>query len=852
MTGGANGRVRLVLRLALRDLRGGLRGFGIFLACIVLGVAAIAGVGSVARSLGEGLAREGRVILGGDIAVSLTQREARPDELAFLRAAGALAHVTDMRAMAVARDGEAALVELKAVDGAYPLVGTLATEPPLDRAVLFAEQAGRFGAAADPALLARLGVGVGDTLRLGGLDLTIRAELVSEPDKVAAGIGFGPRLMVSREALARTGLLQPGSIVQHSYRLALPDGGADEAALARFAARAAAAFPDEGWRIRDRTDAAPQLQRRIEQFTQYLTLVGMTALLVGGVGVANAVRGFVDRRRTTMAILKAVGASGGVAVAVALTEVMLIALLGIVGGLVVGALMPFLVGWLAQDLLPLPFAARIAPLELLAAAGYGLLTALAFSLGPVGRVHDVPVAALFRDHVDAAETRSRRRYRIAAAVTGVLLVVTALALAHNTRVAAVFLVAAGAAFLLLRLVAFGLMRAARALPHLRNPTWRLAIANLHRPGALTPALVLSLGLGVTLVVTLGLIDAGLRRELTRSLPERAPAFFFLDVQANEADTFETFLRQTVPGGAVERVPMMRGRIVSLKGIRVQDYPAPEEVAWVLEGDRGITFAETPPEGSALVAGDWWPADYGGAPLVSFDAEIARQLGLGVGDAVVVNVLGREIAATVANLRSVEWRTLGINFVMVFSPNTFAGAPYTVLATLTEPAGAEPARNATLIREIAARFPAVTSVRVRDVLTAVNDMAGQLAVAIAAASAVALCASALVLGGALAASHRARLYDAVILKTLGATRATLLRAYALEYGLLALVSAVFGFLAGSAAAVVIMTQVMRLPAGFVPGPALAGALIAVLVAVALALAGTWRVLAQRPAPYLRER
>lgn len=847
-----SGSLGLVLRLALRDMRGGLRGFGIFLACIALGVAAIAGVGSVARSLTEGLAREGRTILGGDVAVSLAQRAATSEELAFLSGQGALSHVADLRAMAVATDGEAALVEVKAVDGAYPLVGELETAPALDPAALFEPNDGRYGAVADPALLARLGVEVGGEVRLGGLSFTIRAELASEPDKIAAGIGFGPRLMISHDALGQTGLVQPGSIIRHSYRLVLPDGASDDAALDRFTTRAQTAFPDEGWRIRTRQEAAPQLQRRIEQFTQYLTLVGMTALLVGGIGVANAVRGFVDRRRGTMAILKAVGASGGRAVAVALAEVMLIAALGIAAGLVLGASMPFVAAWLGQEWLPLPIAPRVAPAELLAAAVYGLLTALAFSLGPIGRVHDVPVAALFRDHVDTNEIRPRVRYRIAAIATGSLLVAVALLLAHNMRVAAVFLIAAAGAFLLLRLVAVGVMAAARAVRHVANPTWRLALANLHRPGAPTPALVLSLGLGVTLVVTLALIDAGLRRELTRSLPERAPAFFFLDVQATEAESFETYLHETVPGGVIDRVPMMRGRIVSLKGIRAQDYPSPEEVAWVLEGDRGITFADAQPDGSTILAGDWWPAGYSGAPLVSFDAEIARQLDLSIGDEVVVNVLGREIVVTIANLRSVEWRTLGINFVMVFSPHTFAGAPYTVLATLTEPQGMDPARNLALIRDIAGRFPAVTSVRVRDVLVAVNEMAGQLAVAIAAASAVALIASALVLGGALAASHRARLYDAVILKTLGATRARLLRAYALEYGLLAFVSVMVGFGAGTAAAAVIMSQVMRLPANFVPGPAIVAALVAAVLSVGLGLIGTWRVLAQRPAPYLRER
>lgn len=844
--------LNLVLRLAIRDVRGGLRGFGIFLACIALGVATIAGVGSISRSLSEGLAREGRAILGGDVSVAITQRPANEKELVFLKNEGKLSHVADMRAMAVASNGEATLVELKSVDDAYPLVGELETSPALTREALFNPSGGHLGAVADPTLLARLGIGVGDSVRLGKVTLTIRAIIDAEPDKIGAGIGFGPRLMISHEALVQSGLLQPGSIVRHAYRLLLTDNATDEKGLARFEDKAKATFPDEGWRIRNRLNASPALQRNIDQFTQYLTLVGMAALLVGGIGVANAVRGFVDRRRITMATLKAIGASGGTVVAIALAEVMLIAGIGIIAGLTLGALMPFVVAWAGQGLLPLPIKASIAPLDLCAAGLYGTLTALAFSLAPIGRAHDVPVAALFRDHIEAADAKPRLRYRIAALIAAAALVLVALLLAHNPRVALVFLIAAAAAFILLRFVAFGLMRLARSLPHIENPIWRLALANMHRPGALTPALVLSLGLGVTLIVTLALVDANLRRVLTQSLPERAPTFFFLDIQAPEAENFSHFLRQEMPGSVIEQVPMMRGRIVSLKGIAAQDYASPEEVAWVLEGDRGITFADAPPQGSNLTNGDWWPADYTGPPLVSFDAEVAEKLQLSIGDKIVVNVLGRDITATIANLRRIEWRTLGINFVMVFSPHTFKDAPYTVLATLAEPEGIDPAKNSGLVRDIAARFPAVTSVRVRDVLTAVNDMVGQLAIAIVVASSVALLASALVLAGALAASHRARLYDAVILKTLGATRKRLLQAYALEYGILAVASAIFGFVAGSIAAGIISTQVMRLPLNYIPGPALLAALIAVAVGVGLSLAGTWKILAQRPASYLRER
>jgi putative ABC transport system permease protein len=296
--------------------------------------------------------------------------------------------------------------------------------------------------------------------------------------------------------------------------------------------------------------------------------------------------------------------------------------------------------------------------------------------------------------------------------------------------------------------------------------------------------------------------------------------------------------------------MMRGRLVSLKGVPVGEIKAAQEVAWVLDGDRGITYGRALPEGSSLVAGEWWPAEYRGPPLVSFDSEVAKGLGLAVGDSVSVNVLGRTLTARIANLRKVDWRRLGINFVMVFSPNTFAGAPHTELMTITMPKGVDPALEPRLLRDVARAFPSVTSVRVKDALEAFNDIVGQLLFAIRIASSVALLASVLVLAGALAAGHRARVYDAVILKTLGATRPKLVLAYVVEYGALGIATALFGLLAGSGAAYFVITRVMRL--GFTPDlqSAALWAIAAVAVAVGLGLAGTWRILGQKPARHLR--
>ncbi len=380
----------LPLQYALRELRGGLRGFYVFIACIALGSMAIAGVGSLAASLADGLARQGRVILGGDLAFTLIQREATPPELAFLNGQGKVSSAATMRAMARTPDGKATLVELKAVDSAYPLFGKVKLEPARPLADALAQRDGAFGAAADPVLLARLGVKPGARLTIGNAPIEIRAALGNEPDKLAGGIGFGPRLLVSEDALRATGLIQPGSLVRWLYRLRLPQSDANDAALKAVTTQAREQLPEAGWDVRNPTNASPQLERNVERFTQFLTIVGLTALLVGGVGVGNAVKSHLDRKREVIATMKALGASGRRVFAVYLTQVLLLALIGGVLGAVLGAVLPYAIAWTFGAIIPLPFIPAMHPAELGLAVVYALLTALAFALWPLGRAHDGP------------------------------------------------------------------------------------------------------------------------------------------------------------------------------------------------------------------------------------------------------------------------------------------------------------------------------------------------------------------------------------------------------------------------------------------------------------------------------
>ena len=839
----------LALRYALRELRGGLQGFYVFIACIALGVMAIAGVGSVAASLGEGLAREGRTLLGGDVAFSLIQREARPDEVAFLRSRGEVSVAATLRGMVRTGDGRLALVELKAVDGAYPMLGEMTLDPRMPVADLLAERDGAFGAAADSTLLARLDLKIGDRVTIGSATFQIRSVVGAEPDKLAGGVGFGPRFLVSEAGLRATELLQPGSLVRWIYRVKLPDNAADDRAVTALANDARSALPEAGWEIRSRGNASPQLERTISRFTQFLTLVGLAALLVGGVGVANAVKSHIDRRRDVIAAFKALGATGRDVFTIYLTQVVVLAVIGSVIGLAAGAALPFIIVGVFGKLLPLPVVPALHPDELLLSFVYGLLTALAFGLWPLGRVHDVPVAALFREAVSSEWHRPRWRYLALMAVVIVLLITVVIGLAYDKRVAAVFVASSIVVFALLRGIAAALMALARRLPRTRITMLRLAIANIYRPGALTPSVVMSLGLGLAVLVTITQIDGNLRRQFLAALPDRAPSFYFIDIPTTEADRFGAFLKQTAPQSTVEDVPMLRGRIVAARGVKAEELKASTDAEWVLQSDRGLTYTGEIPKGSKVVEGKWWGTNYDGPPLVSMEKKIADGLKLKIGDEIVVNVLGRDIPATISNLRTVDWQGLGINFVLVFSPNAFKGAPHSHIATLTEN-HPDPAGDARIIRSVADAFPTVTSVRVREALESIGTVVTNLVLAIRGASAVTLISAILVLGGALAAGHRHRVYDAVILKTLGATRARLLGAYALEYLMIGFATAIFGVIAGSVAAWLIVTRLMTLSFIWQAGSAAGVVAAALIVTVGLGLAGTLLALNQKPATVLR--
>jgi putative ABC transport system permease protein len=834
---------RLPWAIARRELRGGLAGFRIFLACLALGVAAIAAVGTVRAAIERGLAEQGAVILGGDAQVEFVYRFASPEERAHLDAQAArVSEIVDFRSMAVAGPAgaeERALTQVKGVDDAWPLLGDAALATAGSVADALAPQDGLPGALMDRVLADRLGLAPGDPFRLGEQTFRLGAVLLREPDSAAGGFALGPRTVVRTADLAASGLLAPGTLFETEYRLTLRPGDRLDA----LRERVIAGLPAAGARWQDSRRAAPGIERFVDRIGAFLVLVGLAGLAVGGVGVFSAVRAYLEGKTETVATLKTLGAEGRVIRRAYGLQIGVLTALGTGLGVALGCGLPLLLSpWLAAAL-PFPAVFAFAPGAAAEAAFYGAATAALFALWPLARTDAVRAAALYR----GAEGGGRLAPWAWGGLAGraALLVGGAVGFSGVPELALGTAAGVAGALALLAGVAWLLTRAARVAGRARAVRGRLALraalAATGGPRAETVPVVLALGLGLSVLAAVGQIDANLRAAIDRDLPARAPSYFFLDIQP---DQIEPFLARVGGDPGVSRVdsaPMLRGVITRING-----RPA-EEVAdhWVLRGDRGVTYAETP--GSATVTeGAWWPAGYDGPPQVSFAAEEAAEIGLRLGDRLVVNILGRDIEAEITSFRVVDFSSAGMGFVMSMNPAALRGAPHTHIATVY----AEGAAEAAILRDIGRAFPNVTAIAVREAVDRVTEALTAIAAATRWAAAVTLLTGFVVLVGAAAAGERGRIYEAAVLRVLGATRGRILWSFALRAAFAGFAAGVVAVGAGALAGWAVLVWVMEAEYAFEPVSALAivagGAGLTLLAGLAFA----WRPLAARPAQVLR--
>jgi len=826
-----------VWRLALRDLRRGGRGLLLLALCLLLGTAALAGIGSLSASVLAALDAQGRAMLGGDLGLNVSQRRASVEESAAFAAAGRVAETVTMQAMASAPGRAPVLVQLRGVDCNWPLVGALRLAP----GALAARPHGDEVAVA-PLVAERLGVRVGDRIRLGEARLRLIGLIASEPDRIGGGFSLGAPVLVDMAGLDATQLVQPGSLYESHYRIVL--GRRDQAAAT--GARLVRQFKGAGWSSRTSAEAAGGLKRGIAQLGQFLLLVGLAALAIAGVGVGSGVSAYLAGKTRTIAMLKVLGAQSRAIAAIFLLQLALVAVSGVGAGLAIGALVPWIVAAVAGSALPVAPRLALYPLPLATAAALGLLVALLVALPALARAREVPAASLLRD---ALAPRWLPGVPTLAGMVLLLggLIALAVFTASDPLLALGFVGAVFALVVVLWLIGAGIRAGLARLPRPRAPLVRLALANLHRPGAQTDRLVVALGLGFSLFVALAVIDTSLSAELADAAPAKAPRFFAIDLQPQDAGRFRGVVMHAAPDARIEALPSLRGSIVALNGMRVSDLKTLPANAWAVRGERTLTWAATLPPRNVVTAGSWWPADYRGPPLVSLEDRAAAALGLRVGDTITVSVLGVEVPARIAALRRVDWGGLGLNFAVVFSPGYIEEAPHSLLASVYAPA----ASDGVVAARVANALPSVTLIRVGDLIGQIATIIGQLATAVRAAAAMTIAAGIAVLVGAVVAAERTRRYDAVILKLLGGTSRQVLAAQAIEYLLLSLVLAGVALAVGGGAGWFVVVRVFEL--GWAPDWGVVALTLgaAVVVTLGIGVVGSLPALRVRPAVALRE-
>ncbi len=895
-----------LLRIAWKETRAGWRHFVFFLSCIALGVGAVVGIGLFADNVEQAVLREARGLHGGDLEVRLSHRLSESGEqvLRGLRTRGIeTSHASELVAMAaVDRGGQSPrlpttqLVELKAVEENYPLYGTLRLDPERPLSELLGASPARcldpssspdasrltpdescFGAVVQESLLIRMDVSVGEAIKIGAASFQIRGTVRTEPDRMANMFSLGPRVLISRQGLAAAELVKPGSRVRERYLLKAPEPQTLAPLLYELRGR----LSSDSVRLSTYREAQPQLKQFLEQLSRYLGLIGLTALFVGGIGIAMSIHAFLQEKIEHVAILKTVGADSTLILLLYAIQTLGLTLVGSIAGVAIGLLLQAVLpqtfaGLLGSNLLEqVAFrnaltAASLAPI----ARGFalGVLTTLLFTLWPLLNIREMQPAVIFRRGLtpdsDAGRqlttstgfrawvrTHLRRDSLATLFVIGGGLLILSFWQAASWQLGALFIGGLLLAVLLLLVAARGLLGALPLVPLPRSVSLRHALGNLTRPGSHATGMIAALGIGVTVIVTVALLERSLVAQLGESRPSDAPAFFFIDIQPDQADGFAALLRRQTGVPAPTLTPLVRSRLHALNGQPVtKDEPEPDRggreekrKAWYLTREYVLTFMEHLPKDNSLVKGRWWPQNpTPGTPLVSVEEEAARNLGLDVGSRVTLDIQGALVTAEVSSIRKVTWGNFSTNFYLILSPGSLDGAPMTYVATVTLP----PQEEVPLQQAVVAAFPNVTAIHVGDVLASFTRMLDRLSLAIRAVALFCIVAAGLVMGAALAVTRYRRLYESVILKALGATRGLVAQAFATEYLLLGLVAGSVGLLLACALSWAILHFVFELTWTVQPTVLTVGLAGTALLTVAIGFWGTFGLLGQRPLPILR--
>ena len=788
-------------QLAKREIRNGFLGFKVLIACLVLGVATITIIGSIKSGIEKGLSEEGALLLGGDAEAEFTYRFANPTELAWLEEkANTISEIVDFRSMILVEreKTERVLTQVKAVDENYPLMGEVNLFSDVILSDALQKRKGLPGAVIEKILVDRLDLKLGDTFKLGQTQFHLGGVIETIPDNGSDGFGLGPRTIVYTTDLEDSGLLTPGTLFSTKYRLDLKEN----INLDSVSKTAVEKFETTGMRWKDARNAAPGISEFVRRLETFLVLVGLSGLIVGGVGIAASVRSYLLLKTATIATLRSIGASNNIIFQTYFIQILCFSSLGILIGVCLGSIGPFLLGNWITDTIPIPVKIGIYFQPIFEAIIYGLVTAITFSLWPLSSIENVNSSELFRNETEANYKLPRFVYL--AAISGCILFLIALAsfFTGSIKLTLWTALAISSAFLCLTLVAAAIRIITQKIRiKLRfNPKLRWALSAITGPKEGAIIVILSIGIGLSVLSSIGQIGGNIRTSIQQDLPDVAPSYFFIDIQKSQMPEFRQIMETDKDVTSFDEAPMIRGIISRINGMPAKEYAGDH---WVLRGDRGLTYSSKPLERSKITEGVWWEPGYEGPAQISFAEEEGREMGLSLGDKLTVNIMGRDINATITSFRDVDFSTAGIGFIMSMNPHALQNAPHSFISTVY----ADPKAEAELLRKVASKFPNITAVRIKEAIAQVSNILSSISSVVLYGATTTILTGFLVLVGTAASTEKARKYEAAILKALGASTASIIFSFAFRSILLGGVAGAVALLIGVVGAWAVCSYVM---------------------------------------------
>ena len=851
---------RFVWAMLWRETRASWKRLALLLLSIAAGVGGLVAVKSFSIGLEEAIRGEARTLMAADLTLhshrpftpeeraALEELQARGAEVVYNAAFAAMATGTgggkgSGTGSGSGRDtGQVHLVDVRAVGAAYPFYGSVTTRSGRPLRELLRDDT----LLAHPALLARFGVRVGDSLRIGAAVFRIAGEIVREPDRPVQFLALGPQLLITDAGSRATGLIVPTSRVHYQAQVKLP-AGADPPATAKLLKER---LPDRHARIRAYDESQPRVRRFLGRLANYLNLVGLTALMLGGIGVAGAIRAFLGQKLETLAILKCLGATSGRLLAIYLLQAGVLGLVGSAIGALLGlAVQGALVGMLA-DFLPTPQAWVFSGRAVLEGMALGVLTTVWFALPPLLVVRGVPPARVFRRRVEPAPFAGSRLRQGALTAISALALVSGLVLWQfgAVRLAGIALGGLVATYLALQLAAWGLLALLRHIPKPASFAWKQGLSSLYRPGNQTSSVVVSLGLGVLLVLSVFLIQRDLLRQVAAGPPERRPNLFFIDIQKSQQSEFSSVLAANGLK-ALEMIPLVRGRLRALDGNRLRlDAIDDPELRRVLGFEYAFTYRDRLAEGESMAVGRFARDPAVPGAQVSVAQWWAEATGMGPGQTVTVDIQGVPVQATITSVRRVDWANRRANFSFVFLPGALEDAPQTLVAAVRVE---QPDKQISLQQDMVARLPNVAVIDMAAIFQAIQEIVDRIGIVIQFMAVFSIAVGVVILLGTISTTKFERIREAVLFKTLGATRQAVARVLAIEYLLLGALAGLVGALAAGGLSWGLVTFVFDGQWALLPAPYLAAWGITTLTIMGAGLAGSLDVLMKKPLQVLRE-